>query len=116
MERRKRSDCDIIKNDFEDLFGNLGNCFDTAFDEKKSKMQTVDSIFIFGKSVLKLGFHGGTCVVKNTPKAIATVADAKRKLTDGISEEYAKYQRELKEDALDKKIKRLKNNKKEKDL
>ncbi len=116
MRRKKRNDCDIIKNDFEDVFGSLGECFDTAFDKKKSKMQVVGSLFGFGKSVVKLGWHGGTCAVKHTPKAIATVADAKRKVTDGITEEYTKYQKELKEDALNEKIRRLKSNKKEKDL
>ena len=108
MRRRKQSDCDIIKNDFEDLFGSLGDCFDTAFDEKKSKMQVVGSIFGFGKSVVKLGWHGTTCAVKHTPKAIATVANAKRELTDTITDEYQKFQKEMKEDELDKKIKRLK--------
>ncbi len=110
MRNRKQNDCDIIKGDFEDLFGSIGECFDSAFDEKKSKMDVVGSIFGFGKSITKLGWHGTTCAVKHTPKAIATVADAKRKLTDGITEEYQKFQKEMKEDELNEKIKKLKKN------
>ena len=108
MRRKKQSDCDIILNDVENVFGSIGDCLDATFDEKKSKIQVVGGLWGIGKSILKLGWHGGTCAVKHTPKAIATVADAKRKLTDGITEEYSKYQKELKEDALNEKIKRLK--------
>ncbi len=107
---QKKNDCDVILDDVDSFFGSIGNCFDTAFDEKKSKMQVVGSIFGILKPASKLIWDGTSCAVKNTPKAIATVADAKRKLTDGITEEYTKYQKELKEDALDEKIRRLKNN------
>ena len=105
---QNKSDCDVILDDVDSLFGSIGNCFDTAFDEKKSKMQVVGSIFGLLKPASKLLWDGTSCAVRHTPKAIATVADAKRKLTDGITEEYAKYQKELKEDALNEKIKRLK--------
>ena len=116
MRRQQKSDCDLLLNDVENVFGSLGNSIDAAFDERQTKMDVAKGVFGIGKNLLKFGFNGTKCVVKHTPKAIATVADAKRKLTDGISEEYTKYQRELKEDALNEKIRRLKSNKKEKDL
>lgn len=108
---KKKSDCDIILDDVENFFGSIGDCLDTALDERKSKMQVVGGVFGIGKSLLKFGWHGTTCVVKNTPKAIATVASAKRELTDALSEEYEKYQKEVKEDALNEKIKQLKHHK-----
>jgi len=74
--------------------------------KENTKMQLV-------KSIVSLGWLAGTSILRHTPKAIALVADAKHKLTDSISEEYAKYQKELKEIALNEKIEKLKNNKKE---
>lgn len=105
---KKKSDCDIILDDVENVFGSIGNCLDTVLDERKSKMQVVGGVFGIGKSLLKFGWHGTTCVVKNTPKAIATVANTKRELTDTVTNEYQKYQKEIKEDALNDKIAKLK--------
>ncbi len=109
MGNKKRNDCDIILNDFENVFGSIGNCIDSAFDEKKSKMQVVGSLFGFGKSVAKLGWHGTTCVVKNTPKAVVTAAKYKREFVDSVTEEIGNIQKQMKEDELDEKIKRLKH-------
>ena len=108
---KKKGDCDVIKGDVENVFGSIGNCFDTALDEKKSKLQVFGSFCGIGVSLLKLGFDGTVCTVKYTPKAIATVADAKRKVIDGATDEYQKFQKEIKEDALNEKIKKLKNKK-----
>jgi len=107
-KNNKRSDCDILMNDAESVFKDIGGFFETAFDERKSKWNLVGDLFRFGKSTTKLAWHGGSCVVKNTPKAIATVANAKRQLTDTITDEYAKYQKELKEKELQEKIRQLK--------
>ena len=114
--RKKESDCDVLLNDVENVFGSIGDCIDNAFDDKKSKMQVVGSIFGILGVTTKFLVHGTTCAVKNTPKVIATVASAKRELTDTITNEYQQYQQELKEDALDEKIKQLKCKKKDKDL
>jgi len=65
-------------------------------------------IFGMGKNLLKLGFDGTVCAVKNTPKAIATVADAKRKLIDAGTEEYYKAKKKQEEQALEEKIRRFK--------
>ena len=111
MRKKQKTDCDVILNDVENVFGSIGSCFDVAFDDKKSKMDVAKGIFGVGKNILKFGWDTGSCAVKHTPKAIATVADAKRKLVDGATEEYSKYQKELKEDALNEKIKQLKKGK-----
>jgi len=105
---KKKSDCDVIRDDFGSLFGSIGNCFDTALDNKKSKMQVVGSIFRVFIPTSKLLVDGTTCIIKNTPKAVATIANAKRELTDTATEEYHKFQREKKEKALEEKISKLK--------
>ena len=107
MRRKEKSDCDLLLNDVEDVFGSLGNCLESAFDERKSKMDVAKGVFGIGKNLLKFGFNGTKCVVKHTPKAIATVADAKRKVIDGATEEYSKFQKEQKEQALEEKIKQI---------
>jgi len=105
---KKKSDCDIILNDVENVFGSIGSCMDTVFDEKKSKMQVVSGIFGILGSTTKLVLRGTGCAIKHTPKAIATVASAKRELTNTITEEYHRYQIEQKEQDLDNKIVQLK--------
>ena len=109
MKKRRQSDCDVIKNDFENLFGSIGNCFDTVFDEKKSKMQVVGSLFGIGKSIAKTGWDTGSCAVKHTPKAIVTAAKYKREFVNSVTEEISKVQKQMKEDELDDQIKRLKH-------
>ena len=108
MRRKQKSDCDLLLNDVENVFGSLGNSIDAAFDERQTKMDVAKGVFGIGKNLLKFGFNGTKCVVKHTPKAIATVASAKRELTDTITEEYHKYQIEQKEQELDDKIAQLK--------
>ena len=110
-QKKSKSDCDILLNDVENVFGSIGTCFDNALDDRKSKMQVAGSVFGILGATTKFLFHGSTCVVKNTPKAIATVANAKRELTDTIANEYQEYQKELKEDALNEKIKQLRKGK-----
>lgn len=111
MKKQTTTDCDLLLNDVENVFGSIGQCLDAAFDEKKSKIDVTKGIFGIGKNLLKFGFTGTTCIVKNTPKAIATVASAKRELTDTITDEYTRYQREQKEQSLLKKIEKLKKDK-----
>ncbi len=107
--QEKKSDCDVILNDVENVFGSIGSCVDAALDEKKSKMQVVGGLFGILGSTGKLLLRGTGCAIKHTPKALATVASVKRELTDTISDEYASYQKQLKEDALNEKIKQLKH-------
>ena len=107
-KKSKGSDCDVILNDFEGVFGSIGNCFDAIVDERKSKMQVAGSLFGILGSTTKLLWHGTGCAVKHTPKAVATVVSVKRELTETISEEYYKYQREQKEQEIEEKIKQLK--------
>jgi len=90
---------------FENVFGSIGECFDAALDEKKSKTDVAKGVFEIVKSLLKFGFDGTKCIVKHTPKAVVTVANAKRELTENIGSEYQKFQKEQKEQALEEKIK-----------
>lgn len=108
----KKSDCDILLNDVENVFGSIGQCFEAVLDDRKSKMQVAGSVLGILGATTKFLFHGTTCVAKNTPKAIVTIANAKRELTDTISNEYQEFQKEQREIALDTKIKMLKKGKK----
>ncbi len=105
--RTSKSDCDVLLTGVENVFDSLGNCLDSAIDERKSKMSVVKNIFKFGGSLTKLAFNTTTCAVKNVPKAVVAVAAVKREVVTAIEEEYYDYQRELKEEALNEKIKKL---------
>lgn len=105
-----KNDCDVLLDGAKDVFGNLENCFDSAFDDKKTKINVIGSIFGLGKSLTKLTFNAGCCIVKNTPKAVVAVASAKRELINAVEEEMREYDKQKKEEALDMKIKLLKQN------
>jgi len=102
------SDCDFLVDEVEHTFDSLGNCFDTMIDEKKTKMNVVGSIFSFGFSLTKLTLNVAGCAIKNAPKAVVAVAAVKREIIDAGTQEWNQYQKELKEDALNEKIKQLK--------
>ena len=106
--RSKKSDCDVLFEGVESVANDLGSCFDTAFDERKSKANVIGSLFKLGASMTKLTVKAGVCAVKNTPKAVVAVANAKRELVDGIESGINQVQKEMKEDALEQKIKMLK--------
>ena len=108
MIKNKKTDCEIIGDGFDNVFNHMGTCIDTAFDERKSKVNVVGSIFDLVKSVIKLTWGLGSCAVKNTPKAVVAVAQVKRELVDGIETGINQVQKEMKEDALEQKIKMLK--------
>lgn len=103
----KKSDCNILLNNAEDMFNDLGDCFDTALNDKKTKMSVVGSIFNLGKSLTKLTFNTGVCAVKNVPKAVVAVAAVKREVVTAIEEEIHSHQKQMKVDALNEKIKLL---------
>ena len=104
---RKQGDCEVLLDSFEDTIGDLGNCFDAMLDEKKTKLNVIGSIFGFGASLTKLSFKVLGCAIKNTPKVIVAVAAVKREIVNELESEYNQYQKELKEDALNEKIKQL---------
>lgn len=108
MRNKKQNDFKLILNDVENVFGSISECIDVSLDEKKNKMQVVGSLFGIGKSVVKFGWDATSCAVKHTPKAIATVANAKRELTETITDEYQKFKKEMKEKELEEKIAQLK--------
>ncbi|GEM_PF-5885401 len=104
----KPSDCDFLLNEAEHTFVSLGKCFDTMLDERKTKVNVVGSIFSFGFLLTKLILNVAGCAIKNTPKAVVAIADIKREIIDAGTQEWSQYQKELKEDALNEKIKQLK--------
>ena len=75
---KHKDSCEIIIDDIESSFEDLGECFESLFDEKQSKGSVVKNLFKFGGSLTKLAFDTTSCVVKNTPKAVVAVASAKR--------------------------------------
>jgi len=103
----KKSDCDVLLNNTENVFKDLGNCFETAFDEKKTKLNVVGSIFGLLGSLTKFTFNVTGCAIKNAPRAIVAVAAAKREVVGIIEEEYMDYKKQQKEDELNEKIKQL---------
>jgi hypothetical protein len=107
MMRSDRSDCEILINGAEDVFNNLGSCLESAFDERQSKMSVVKNLFKVGGSLTKLAFNTTSCAVKHAPKAVVAVAAAKRELVEAIEEEINEHQKQIKEDALDEKIRAL---------
>lgn len=107
IKYKKQSDCDILIDGAEDSLKKLENCFDDAFDDRKTKMNVVGSIFGFGASLTKLAFNATGCAIKNAPKAVVAVAAAKRELVDAIEEEVRETQKKIKKDALDAKIQQL---------
>ena len=104
---KRESDCNILLGNTENMFNDLGNCFETAFDEKKTKMNVIGSIFSLGKSITKLTFNVGVCAVKNAPKAIVAVAAVKREVISAVEEGIQEHNKKQQEDALDEKIKQL---------
>ena len=104
---KKRNDCDVIIDGVANTVGDLGNCLESLFDKRQTKMGVVKNLFRFGGSLTKLTLHTTSCVVKNVPKAVVAVAGAKREVVNAIEDEWNQYQKEQKEDALNEKIKQL---------
>ena len=104
---RKKSDCDVLIDNAESMFDDLGNCFDTVFDDKKTKMNVVGSMFGLTKSIGKLALNATGCAIKNAPKAVVAVAAVKRELVTAIEEEIHEQNKQAQKDALEEKIKQL---------
>ncbi len=64
---KRKTDCELIADNFENIFSDLGDCFDTTFDEKKSKTDVAGSVFSLGKSITKLAWGLGSCAVITPP-------------------------------------------------
>lgn len=104
----RQSDCDIFLNRLENTAGSIGECVDSIFNEKKTKINVLNNVFKLGYSLTKLTLGTAGCIVKNTPKAIVAISSIKRDITVEIESEWNKHQKQLKEDALRRKIKQLK--------
>ena len=105
----QKNDCDIIVDNLENTFSDLGNCLDSMVDEKQTKISVLKNFFKFGSSLTKLLFKTTTCAVKHTPKAIVTVASVKREIVNTIEHEYKEYEKQQKKEALELKISKLKS-------
>jgi hypothetical protein len=86
----------------------MGECLETVTSKNTSKIDVAESFFGIGKSLLKFGFDGTVCAIKNTPKAIATVATVKREVTDTLTLGYEKHQKRQQKKALEEKIRMIK--------
>ena len=102
-----KKDCDVILDNVEDVFSELGNCLEATFDEKQTKVGVLKSLFGFGKSLTKLTFNTGKCAIKYTPKAIVTVASVKREIVTAIQEEIKEQKKQAQMEALEQKIQQL---------
>ncbi len=107
IEQEQANDCDILIGKAENTLHSLENCFDTMVDEKKTKLNVAGSIFGFGFSLTKLTFNVAGCAVKNAPKAFVALAAVKREIIEVGTQEWNEYQKELKEEALNDKIRQL---------
>jgi len=107
IKYKKKSDCDILIDGAEDSLKKLENCFESAFDKKKTKMHVTGNVLRFGLSLTKLALNATGCAIKNAPKAVVAVAAVKREIVNTIEEEVRETQKQYKEDALNEKIKQL---------
>ena len=107
IEQTQNSDCDFLITKAENTIKSLENCFDAIINDRKTKMHVVGSLFNFGVSLTKLTLNVTGCAIKNTPKAIVTIAAVKREIVADLESEYNQYQKELKEEALNEKIRQL---------
>ena len=64
IKYKKKSDCDILIDGAEDSLQKLENCFESAFDDNKTKMNVVGSVFGFGASLTKLALNATGCAIK----------------------------------------------------
>ncbi len=104
-----RNDCDILKDDAGRLLEVLEESFEKIEQGRMTRTSVVSSLWGIGKGLARLGYDTTRCAVKHTPGAIATVADAKRKLIDAGTEEYYAIKKELAEEALEEKIRALRS-------
>jgi hypothetical protein len=107
LEENRPSDCDVLIGKAEHTLNNLENCIDTVFDNKKTKLNVIGSIFRFTFSLTKLTFSATTCAIKNTPKVVVAVAAVKREIVADLENNWNQYQKEQQEEALNEKIKQL---------
>jgi alpha-ketoglutarate-dependent taurine dioxygenase len=70
-----------------------------------------DELISGGKLLLGLSWQATKFIVRNTPKAIVTLAHAKRELIDTIAQEYQNIQKHIREEQLNEKIRALKERK-----
>lgn len=105
---KKKSDLDIITKNAEDTVDCLEKCFDSIADDRKTKTDVAKRLFCFSANLIKLTFNSGKAVVKQTPKAITTVAKVKREISDGVVNTYNELEKERLENEFEEKIKQLK--------
>ncbi len=80
----KKKSCEIIQDDIGGVFSDIGNCFETVFNEKKKTSGLVGNLFTLTKSVTKLTWDIGSCAVENTPAAIDALSELKKDFNSSI--------------------------------
>jgi hypothetical protein len=108
FSNQSRSDCEIIKEDFEGVVSQLGECVETVADEYKGKGAVVGSMLGVLGATTKLLWHGTGCAIRHTPRALAAAAAVKREIAEAITEELKKAERERREREIMKRIESLK--------
>jgi hypothetical protein len=108
MSGVSRSDCEVIREDFEDVFESLEACVETLVDERRNKRAVIGGFFGILGSTSKLLWHGTGCAIRHTPKAIATVAAVKRELVETVTEELRTLEKERQELEIRERIMELK--------
>ena len=61
---KKKNDCDVLMDNAESMFDDLGNRFDTALDDRTTKMNVIGSIFGLTKSIGKLALNATVVQLK----------------------------------------------------
>jgi len=107
MYNSHKNDCDILLDDLSNFGKSLERSFDTITSERATKTAIAGSLFGIGKSLTKLAWDAGKCTIKHTPKAIATVSEAKQKLIEASTEEYYTFKKEMLEEELNNDLARL---------
>ena len=103
-----RSDCEILRDDFEGVFESLETCVETLVDERRGKGAVVGSLFGILGSTSKLLWHGTGCAIRHTPRALATVASVKREIVETVTEELRQIEKERREREIRERILELK--------
>ncbi|MDT8451556.1 MAG: hypothetical protein RQ936_02280 [Gammaproteobacteria bacterium] len=106
--KNNRNDWSEVTNGVEDVIGDLESCIDDAINYKETKTGVIKSVLNLSGSLTRLAFRTTSAVVSNAPKAIVAAADLKREFVDGVENGMREFQKQQKEDALDKRIKQIK--------
>jgi hypothetical protein len=107
MYNSDKNDCDILMDDLSTFGKSLERSIDTMTSNHTTKTAIAGSLFGIGKSLTKLAWDAGKCTIKHTPKAIATVSEAKQEFIEASAEEYYTFKKEMLEEELSNDLARI---------